>query len=624
MKNSKWIWISDEAKINEYVEFLTSFVYKKGKTEMKISVDTEYALCVNGVYVGSCQYADFPWYKVYDRIDITEYLHEGENEVRIIGWYMGEVNYIHYVNRPGLRFEIDVEDETVVSSSEKTLCRPYPYLRSGDRVKKINNQLGRSFVWYNGVCDDFTNATEITGMPEDLIERPIKNIVVGEKLPARNIGKSVYDLGAETLGYPYLEIRAPKGTRVTVSFGEWLSDDGHVMRILYTYDFSFEVDGSGEWQRVFNPLRKLGCRYFEVVGECEVREIGLYPIKYPFEEKEVALVGEGRREIYDVSVKTLLLNAIDHYYDCPWREQAFWTFDARFQMRYGYSAFKGYEYQRAALALLGEDRRDDNLITMVVPSSTPNTIPSFALSYIMAMAEYIEETGDLSLAEKYYNKMKSVIDAYVDRAEDGIIPCFDGIWNFYEWKAMFDGHADRKYDSVLNLMVCFTLTKLIYVCDRLNMAEDSAYYSSKLREITEAVRARFFEKESGLFRSFDDVAVYSQLVNALAILSGAVDRAEAERICEMLTSPDESVTTTTLSMTAFKYDALLAVDKEKYSNYILNDIDVSFGEMLAKGATSFWETLLGKDDMDGAGSLCHGWSALPIYYYEVLGVMWEK
>jgi hypothetical protein len=156
------------------------------------------------------------------------------------------------------------------------------------------------------------------------------------------------------------------------------------------------------------------------------------------------------------------------------------------------------------------------------------------------------------------------------------------------------------------------------------MAEDSAYYSSKLREITGAVRARFFEKETGLFKSFDDVAVYSQLVNALAILSGAVDRAEAERICEMLTSPDESVTTTTLSMTAFKYDALLAVDKEKYSDYILNDIDVSFGEMLAKGATSFWETLLGKDDMAGAGSLCHGWSALPVYYYKVLGVMWEK
>jgi hypothetical protein len=44
--------------------------------------------------------------------------------------------------------------------------------------------------------------------------------------------------------------------------------------------------------------------------------------------------------------------------------------------------------------------------------------------------------------------------------------------------------------------------------------------------------------------------------------------------------------------------------------------------MLFAGATSFWETGRGGDDFDRAGSLCHGWSALPVYYYQawVLGV----
>lgn len=37
--------------------------------------------------------------------------------------------------------------------------------------------------------------------------------------------------------------------------------------------------------------------------------------------------------------------------------------------------------------------------------------------------------------------------------------------------------------------------------------------------------------------------------------------------------------------------------------------------MLYSGATSFWETELGQADFDYAGSLCHGWSAIPAYFF---------
>ena len=39
--------------------------------------------------------------------------------------------------------------------------------------------------------------------------------------------------------------------------------------------------------------------------------------------------------------------------------------------------------------------------------------------------------------------------------------------------------------------------------------------------------------------------------------------------------------------------------------------------MLERGATSFWETILGVDESDSS-SLCHGWSAMPVYYYHKL------
>ena len=37
-------------------------------------------------------------------------------------------------------------------------------------------------------------------------------------------------------------------------------------------------------------------------------------------------------------------------------------------------------------------------------------------------------------------------------------------------------------------------------------------------------------------------------------------------------------------------------------------------KMLDMGATTFYETEEGASSFGGAGSLCHGWSALPIYY----------
>ena len=74
----------------------------------------------------------------------------------------------------------------------------------------------------------------------------------------------------------------------------------------------------------------------------------------------------------------------------------------------------------------------------------------------------------------------------------------------------------------------------------------------------------------------------------------------------------------TLSMLCFKYDALLKVDKARYTSEILSDIDERWGKMLDAGATTFWETEEGASAFGGAGSLCHGWSALPIYYYHLL------
>ena len=72
-------------------------------------------------------------------------------------------------------------------------------------------------------------------------------------------------------------------------------------------------------------------------------------------------------------------------------------------------------------------------------------------------------------------------------------------------------------------------------------------------------------------------------------------------------------------MKPFKYDALLYIDKEKYADRVLDEIRKNYKMMLDAGATATWETIDGAAAFDNAGSLCHGWTAIPVYYYHILG-----
>jgi hypothetical protein len=80
----------------------------------------------------------------------------------------------------------------------------------------------------------------------------------------------------------------------------------------------------------------------------------------------------------------------------------------------------------------------------------------------------------------------------------------------------------------------------------------------------------------------------------------------------------EGVTDISLSMRCFKYDAMLLADREKYKDDILSEIDENYRPMLELGNGTVWETDKGESDFSKAGSLCHGWSAMPIYYYNIL------
>ena len=82
-ENAKWIWQNSEAKKDEHAEFFTRFTYDgDDKALLRISVDSDYGVYINGKMVSHGQYGDFPHYKIYDEIDVTKYLRKGKTSLR--------------------------------------------------------------------------------------------------------------------------------------------------------------------------------------------------------------------------------------------------------------------------------------------------------------------------------------------------------------------------------------------------------------------------------------------------------------------------------------------------------------------------------------------------------------
>ena len=321
-------------------------------------------------------------------------------------------------------------------------------------------------------------------------------------------------------------------------------------------------------------------------------------------------------KIYGICLETLKLCMLEHYVDCPWREQGLYAFDSRNQMLTGYYAFedKNLVYARSNIVLMSKDKREDNLLSICFPSGSVLAIPSFSLFYIIAVKEYIEQSHDLSLAREVFDKLKSILTAFKNNIKDGLITLFKGdYWNFYDWSLYASGRnldGDKQTDFMINAIFVMAVNAFSFICDKLATENE---FEEVAKEIKENAKKRFLNEETGLFFIADKEENPTELANSFAIVSGITDD---KNIIEKLAKGE--LEPCSLSMKTFKYDALIKSDKNKYKENILDEIRKTYKKMLDFGSTTVWETIEGDKAFSNAGSLCHGWSAIPIYYFNIL------
>lgn len=640
MKNAEWIWLDKQSKSDEYGAFYDSFTLDRlTEVHMQISVAGDYNVYVNGALAGFGQYADFAHYKVYDTLDITPYVKEGENEVLVVAWYIGKSFSTYRDCGTGLLFKVYAGDE-VLSYSRAGMRSSIANGYISHLNKVITVQLGYSYRYDTRVQEyAWKEAVAVQGFGKNIKERPNEKLPLGDFLYGKCIDahKRLYDLGVESCGFLAIKFKAKSGEKVTIAYGEHIADGG-VRYAIDGRDFTVELIGNGEYTEFLGSFRRLGCRYLQIVeGAPEIEYIGIRDTSYPLKTKPYAISDARRKVVYETSLNTLRLCLHEHYEDCPWREQSMYIMDTRNQMLCGYYAFDNNECAASAIRLIANGQKENGLFELCFPADVPITIPSFSLAFATMVLEYTEHTRDTTLAKEMMPHIEKMLSYFLLRIdENGLYKTVteEGIWHFYEWAGVLDGaffeldgskKARNEYDSLINAFLSIALTNTAQLCTLLHDFQNTYRYQEYRNRLNARLRETFFVPKTGLFKTYaDDREDYSELANALCVLAEACSAEEASVICEKLSSNYDGWTRNTLSMNIFRYDALRKTDSEKYQSVILREIDEVYGYMLDNGATSFWETIKGEADFHFAGSLCHGWSALPVYYYRIFGVCGER
>ena len=639
-KNSKWIWQNATAQADEHAELLACFFCAqadiKNGVHLYISADSDFGVYVNGEMVDFGQYPDYPHYKTYEKIDLTPFVKEGKNTLALQVWYYGENSSTYLKGEAGVLFSV-VGKEILCASGAQTLSRLSKAYQS-HKKKIITPQMGFSYTynsekedgWQVGGGEGFTPSV-VYQREIPALARPIARLKTGTpvlgKLIKKEQGRHLLDFGAETVGVFQLRFSTPKAQNIRICWGEHIVD-GWVRDKIGIRDFSIDYHAKAGKNEYFGYFRRLGLRYAEIQTEEEIEglEIKIVPCMYPLNVVDFTCEDEKLRQIYEVCRRTLTLCMHDHYEDCPWREQAMYAMDSRNQMLCGYYAFKEYAFPRACLRLMAEGLREDGLLPICFPAGIDLTIPSFSLHYFTAVREYGDYSGDWTLAKEVLPVLERILQTYLANINaNGAVNNFSSVahWNFYEWADGLSSDVGvvepHRPDLIINCLLSLALQHAAYICDKLGMQTD---YAAQAEKLNAAIHDVFYDKKQKGYTMYALSGGCSELGNGLAVLCGAAKGEEAKEICRVLASQN-SWTKITLSMKCFKYDALLKVDGEKYKKYIVKDIQSVYGKMLDEGATSVWETELGEADFDKAGSLCHGWSALPVYYFWEFGLVKE-
>jgi len=308
------------------------------------------------------------------------------------------------------------------------------------------------------------------------------------------------------------------------------------------------------------------------------------------------------------------------YEDGPKRDRRLWIGDLYLESLANAYSFKNHDLTKRCLLLLaGLSDADGKLVGTVFESPEPHPqvgqhLLDYSLLYNVTLKEYLDQTGDQATARSLWQVAKKQIEPIIGLVgKDGMMDYQKATkewWLFFDWKEGLDKQASLQGISIFALKRTYELAKM------LGKEQEVKEIPALVALMSKAAKQNLFDSKAGVFISGSDRQL-SYASQIWMVLAGVTNTAQSKEALTAIAKNDKALLPGGPYLYHYYIESLI---KSGMNETAKSKLVGYWGDMVEKGADTFWEVYDPKDELVSPykfapiNSYCHAWSCTPVYF----------
>ncbi len=574
-----------------------------------------YEMYINGQRVGrdllTPGFTQFEKRIQYQTYDVTSLLARGQNVAAAIlgpGWFASGLSWSaqHFKVLPPVRFfaqiEIEYSDGTrdIITSDDSWKSAESPILHAEIYAGETYDARLEKRGWNTTEFDDRSWASAVLSDPyqgalSSQIDTPPRIVatIKPERMNALPDGFYVFDMGQNMVGWVALKVEGPAGTTVRLRFAEILNPNG----TIYTTNLrnadatdTYTLRGSG--QETFTPRFTFhGFRYVEVSG-------------YPGKPTLADITGEvvsslGGDPTATVTTSSELVNKmwtlgiwgqrgnfLSVPTDCPQRDERLgWMADAAVFWRTGSYNFDIAAFTHKWMRDVDDAQLPNGAFTNVSPNIGLGDIegaPGWGDAGVIVPWTAWIQYGDRAMIERNWEAMQRWMKFIQGSNPDFIRKQKVGL-DFADWLAPDSSTPKDLVDTAYWALIADMMSQMAHAIGK---EDDARSYAGVYSNIRSAFQ-KAYVKNDGTVGSGSQTSYVVAL--QMKLLPAELEASAVDKLVKNIEAHEWHLTTGFLGTPYLLFALGNHGRMDVAYRLLLNDTYPSWGYMIKKGATTWWE-----------------------------------